>query len=69
MKLLRKIVAALLLAVALGGPAVATAVAVPRHSSRSHKANSRPKTVHVRAYTKKNGTHVKAHKRAAPEPR
>jgi hypothetical protein len=71
MSILRKILSGMLLAVTLTGPVAATAAAIPsRHStSRSHKANKRPKTVHVRSYTKKNGTHVKAHNRAAPEPK
>jgi len=36
-------------------------------TKRSHKKNNRPKTVHVRPYTKKNGTVVRAHDRSAPQ--
>ena len=70
---LRAMVSWILLAVVLGGPVAASVSAVPgRHgsgSSGSHKATSRPKTVHVRSYTKKNGTVVRANYRAAPQPR
>jgi hypothetical protein len=57
----------------LAGPVAVSSTAVPRpkssSSSKSHKANNRPKTVHVKAYTKKNGAHVKAYDRAAPQPK
>lgn len=36
-----------------------------KNSSSSKKSGS-PKTVHVKGYTKKDGTKVKAHDRAAP---
>lgn len=69
---LKALVAALLAAATMTGPLVSQAQAAPKtHSTRhaSPKANNRPKTVHVRSYTKKNGTVVKAHKRATPRPR
>lgn len=32
----------------------------------SHKTSTRAKTVHVRGYTKKDGTRVSSHRRSAP---
>jgi hypothetical protein len=69
MQKLKALLAAIVVATAITGPLVSQAWAAPKtHSSShsSHKANDRPKTVHVRSYTKKNGTVVKAHKRATP---
>jgi hypothetical protein len=72
MKKLKVLLAAMLMTTALSGPLVTQASATPRsHSSHhsTHKRNSRPKTVHVRSYKKKNGTVVKAHDRATPQPK
>jgi hypothetical protein len=66
---LKEIVAALLVSSAIFGSVVSQAWAAPKThgaSHSSHKANNQPKTVPVRSYTKKNGTVVKAHKRATP---
>ena len=38
-------------------------------SGQSQKSSSEPKTVHVKEYTRKDGTTVKAHDRAAPKPK
>jgi hypothetical protein len=68
---LKRSISTLLFAALLAGPFALTSAATPtKHtaSNRSHKANSRPKTVHVRSYKKKDGTVVKAHDRAAPQP-
>jgi hypothetical protein len=64
------------LAILLSVATITMPMAVPAHassrahstSSKSHKKNDRPKTVHVRSYKKKDGTVVKAHDRAAPRP-
>jgi hypothetical protein len=67
---LRKALAVLLFGTMLVGPAAASAKRGAggrrSHSSSSHKAGKRPKTVHVRSYTRKNGTVVRAHDRSAP---
>jgi hypothetical protein len=69
MRKLKAFLAALLVTTAMTGSLVSRAWAAPKtHSTSqsSHKSNNRPKTVHVRSYTKKNGSVVKAHKRATP---
>jgi hypothetical protein len=63
----KRVLAALVFATLLVAPIGPTALASPR-AAHSHKKNGRPKTVHVRSYKKKNGTTVKAHDRAAPQP-
>ena len=40
-----------------------------RSNPRTSRATTANKTVHVRAYTKKNGTHVAAHNRRPPSSR
>jgi hypothetical protein len=66
---LKQVLSTLLLATLLVGPLALTADATPtKRTASSHKANDRPKTVHVRSYKKKDGTVVKAHDRAAPRP-
>lgn len=57
---MKKLLAVLVAVIALASPALAK-------SSGSHKSSGRPKTVHVKEHTKKDGTHVKAHDRAKPE--
>jgi hypothetical protein len=73
MNILKRLFSGLLLAAILAGPMAMTVMAIPGSpkstSTKSHKANTKPKTVHVKAYTKKNGETVKAHDRAAPEPK
>jgi hypothetical protein len=66
MRKLKAFLAALLLTTAMTGSLVSRAWAAPKTHGTSHKANKQPKTVPVRSYTKKNGTVVKAHKRATP---
>jgi hypothetical protein len=43
----------------------AHAFAVPGHGGHSHRSSSAPKKVHVRSYTRKDGTVVAQHERAA----
>jgi len=69
---LRRMLAPILLAVVLVGSMSISGFAIPSNQgsgAHSHKSNHRPKTVHVRTYKKKNGTVVRAHRRAAPQPR
>lgn len=66
---LRNFLPAILLATLLSGPIAASAVAIPsgpRTNHPSHKTSNRPKTVHVRSYTKKNGTVVQPYHRSTP---
>jgi hypothetical protein len=71
----KKLLSTLLFAAMLAGVATPVAASSSSHrtsgssAKRSHKKNDRPKTVHVRSYKKKDGTVVKAHDRAAPEPK
>jgi hypothetical protein len=69
---LRNLLFATLLAIGLSGAVAKPAVAIPSGpgaSHQTHKRSDRPKTVHVKSYTKKNGTVVKAHNRATPRPK
>ena len=66
---LRNFLPAILLAAVLSGPIAASATASPgghRTGHQSRRTNNRPKTVHVRSYTKKNGTTVRAHHSSTP---
>ncbi len=67
----RKILSGILLLFVLAAPTAASGHGGSRRhaSSPTHKRNTRPKTVHVRSYKKKNGVVVRAHNRAAPEPK
>jgi hypothetical protein len=59
---------ALLLSLSLTSPVAAkTGSSHHSYSTKSKKSKSTSgKTVHVRSYTKKNGTHVKAYNRRPP---
>jgi len=43
-----------------------TEVASSSYRTNSNSSSSRPKTVHVKGYTRKDGTYVKPHTRSAP---
>lgn len=59
---MKRFLSSLLLSLCLLAPG---AFAAGSHSSSSHSSSG--KTVHVRSYTKKDGTHVKAYKRRPPK--
>jgi hypothetical protein len=73
--ILRNLISGLLLAALISVPLPNPAFAIPtghhtsHTSNQSHKASTRPKTVHVKSYKKKDGTVVKGHDRSAPRSR
>ncbi len=70
---MRKIILAILLTLFIGMGTSYTSSAKPRKtkstssSSTSSSKSTSSKTVRVKSYTKKDGTHVKAHTRSAPK--
>ncbi len=67
MRTIRAVVAAIALVLLVGGPwSLGLTVEAASRSSRSTKSSSSKKRVHVRSYTRTDGTRVKAHTRSAP---
>lgn len=69
---MRRIAALLLLLSALAMPSFASKGRGNHRSSNHHSrraSDSRAKTVHVRSYTRKDGTRVRAYDRRAPKHR
>lgn len=64
---LRRLLAVIALALAFAS--LGLPVDAAKGSGHSTKTSSGPKTVRVKGYTKKDGTKVKAHDRAAPKPK